>query len=401
MSTPSASAFMKSLHKLHPGLTKSMPGLKLVEEYDPEDLSDTGGGATQECAWVAERVVEYAKGVEMGLVGGNGAIGSRGTGTGGKKEEEGAGSAIAELKDQLAPEEKVGWWIIWNGDPERGDDGEGAGGMVGLQPVAGGEADEEEDGDGDVTPGAGAVGREAGSLPVQQQKRDVQMKTPDKKSSLEVPTRLHQGLYVAEETLSKVCKNDDWQSSSTDWEDGELIRPSISAPPGATVSFVPSPAPAPSNTTAPVPPLSDEATSLINDLKTVTLYASLIANGGFSDVLCSAINPTSLGDGTGINGTAVLSEICFTAAIQAIDPPLYPAVVKLNQEAVATKGVLETALFAVEAAAGYGGVTVSKGDLGRLYREIDEVKLGNLFIGFKEGRAKDVSGFVGRAAGVV
>ena len=86
----------------------------MVEEYDPSDE----GGEVQEYAWVADQIVrvngdaDVKRAKEQGL---------RGE----------AWDAMADLRDEVAKGEALGWWVILNGDPERGDKGAGAGGRGG------------------------------------------------------------------------------------------------------------------------------------------------------------------------------------------------------------------------------------------------------------------------------
>ncbi|KAL9038335.1 MAG: hypothetical protein Q9214_005319 [Letrouitia sp. 1 TL-2023] len=164
--------------------------------------------------------------------------------------------------------------------------------------------------------------------------------------------------------------------------------------PSATISSTPSTAITP--TASPVPPIDAEGQELIDELRTLNLYVALIANGGFEDVLCSAINPPALSNNTGINGTAVQNEVCFTASIQAINPPLYPLVVQGNQ--IGLQKFAEISLYAVQVAAGYGGVTATKSDLEKLYEEIDEESLNALFIGYILEEGTRVKNYVRNAA---
>ncbi|MDI1487563.1 MAG: hypothetical protein OHK93_006833 [Ramalina farinacea] len=111
MSASSSTAFLTSLRTSHPQIMSKIPSLKMVEEYDPSDE----GGEVQEYAWVADQIVrvngdaDVKRAKEQGL---------RGE----------AWDAMADLRDEVAKGEALGWWVILNGDPERGDKGAGAGG---------------------------------------------------------------------------------------------------------------------------------------------------------------------------------------------------------------------------------------------------------------------------------
>lgn len=128
----------------------------------------------------------------------------------------------------------------------------------------------------------------------------------------------------------------------------------------------------------------------------MNLYVALIANGGFADVVCSAINPPALSNNTGINGTAVQNEVCFAAGIQAINPPLFPLAVQGNQ--IALQQFAEISLYAVQVAARYGGVTATRSDLEKLYEEVDEESLNALFIGYIPGEGTRVKNYIRNAA---
>lgn len=77
--------------------------LRFVEQYDPNDLS---ASASQPFAYVADMVEEVKLGVDIDEIRGRGLNNEQWT-------------AIMELRDKLAPEEKVGWYIVVCGDEER------------------------------------------------------------------------------------------------------------------------------------------------------------------------------------------------------------------------------------------------------------------------------------------
>ena len=162
----------------------------------------------------------------------------------------------------------------------------------------------------------------------------------------------------------------------------------------ATISSTPTSLPTP--TASPIPPVSAEGQQLIKELRTVNLYVALIANGGFQDVLCSAINPPSLSNNTGIDGAAVQNEVCYIAAVQKINPPLYPLVVQGNQITLQTTA--EIALYAVQVAAGYGGLTATGAELRALNEEVDEQTLNALFVGYIPNEGTRVKDFIRDAA---
>ncbi|KAI4103421.1 MAG: hypothetical protein L6R37_003860 [Teloschistes peruensis] len=101
----------------------------------------------------------------------------------------------------------------------------------------------------------------------------------------------------------------------------------------------------------PVPPprINATAQALIDEIRTAILYVSLIGNDGNLPKLCSVINPSALKNETGINGTAVLTEVCGAASIAVYDPRIAQQVVLANQLGLQ---YLYTALYAVEVLAG-------------------------------------------------
>ena len=94
----------------------SLPHLRFVEQYDPADLSS--GALSQPFAFVADRVelchlsLDVSDTMERGVVeAGNSSSRSW--------------DALLDLREQLAPEQKLGWWIVYNGDESRLSTAEG------------------------------------------------------------------------------------------------------------------------------------------------------------------------------------------------------------------------------------------------------------------------------------
>ncbi|KAJ5361902.1 hypothetical protein N7541_002746 [Penicillium brevicompactum] len=103
----------ESFHKTQADLVPRLPELSFIEQYDPAD--ETSGTVSQDHAYVGARVME---------------IPDDGTGAGGGQNiedvvEQGSGltddetKALEELRDRLAPGEKIGWYLVYNGDPDR------------------------------------------------------------------------------------------------------------------------------------------------------------------------------------------------------------------------------------------------------------------------------------------
>ncbi|KAK4991906.1 hypothetical protein LTR66_002128 [Elasticomyces elasticus] len=97
-------ALLRNFHSLHPETLQDLPSLRFIEQYDPNDTS--ANAASQPYAYVADVVEEIRLGVDVDEV--------RGRGVGNEQW-----SAMMELRDRLAPEEKVAWYVVICGDEER------------------------------------------------------------------------------------------------------------------------------------------------------------------------------------------------------------------------------------------------------------------------------------------
>ncbi|PYH64258.1 AorFlbE [Aspergillus vadensis CBS 113365] len=104
---------MESLKKTEPSIISRLPNLRFIEQYDPEDTSDdavskpyayVGGkvisipedvGPTPETSWKPEDIFKE------------------------EPLEKDAMEALTEFRDKYAAGERIGWWIVYNGDPER------------------------------------------------------------------------------------------------------------------------------------------------------------------------------------------------------------------------------------------------------------------------------------------
>ncbi|EOA85016.1 hypothetical protein ACJQWK_06870 [Exserohilum turcicum] len=85
-----------------PEIMAKLPALQFIEQYDPEDLSVKD----QPYAYVCDTVREIKLGIDVDEIQ-----------TMGLGDDQGA--AIAELRDKVAPGEKLGWFVVVNGDVER------------------------------------------------------------------------------------------------------------------------------------------------------------------------------------------------------------------------------------------------------------------------------------------
>ena len=121
-----------------------------------------------------------------------------------------------------------------------------------------------------------------------------------------------------------------------------FCAPSTTSPEPTTPISLPS-GPVAQPTASPLPPLNGTASTLIPDLQTALLYLELLGNANLRK-LCSVINPAALSNITGINGTAVQSEVCGSASVEKFDPALAEIAAASNRLGV---DFVFTALFAV------------------------------------------------------
>lgn len=102
MAPATTACMMANFKQQWPDEMSLLPGLRFIEQYDPDDLTTKD----QPYAYVCDQVHEIKLGVDFDDLRG-----------GGVKEDQWA--AIAELRDKIAPGEKLGWYVVVNGDVER------------------------------------------------------------------------------------------------------------------------------------------------------------------------------------------------------------------------------------------------------------------------------------------
>lgn len=107
-------AILQSFKRIDPNIPYHLPGLRILEQYDPEDTSDAS--LSQPYAYVASKVISFGESSESKqilsldleeLI-------AQGSGL-----SETAAEAFGRLRDFLAPGSKIGWYVVYNGDPER------------------------------------------------------------------------------------------------------------------------------------------------------------------------------------------------------------------------------------------------------------------------------------------
>lgn len=95
---------LSNFNGLYPQCMEHLNQLRFIEQHDPSDLS--AAAASQPYAYVADTVEEIKLGVEVEEIRGRGVNNDQWT-------------AMMDLRDKLAPDEKVGWFIVVCGDVER------------------------------------------------------------------------------------------------------------------------------------------------------------------------------------------------------------------------------------------------------------------------------------------
>ena len=93
---------LQNFHETFPDIMRALPNLRLIEQYDPSDLTEK----SQPYAYVADTVQEIKLGVDIDDIRGQGVPSEQ-------------WSAILSLRDKLAEGQKVGWFAVVCGDEER------------------------------------------------------------------------------------------------------------------------------------------------------------------------------------------------------------------------------------------------------------------------------------------
>ncbi|KAF2083321.1 hypothetical protein K490DRAFT_76646 [Saccharata proteae CBS 121410] len=106
MAPATKTCMLENFKTLHPKLLAALPSLQFIEQFDAELAESTPGGNVQPFAYVADVVEEVKLGVEVGDVMGRG-VGNE------------AWAALTELRDQIAPGEKVAWFVVVCQDTDR------------------------------------------------------------------------------------------------------------------------------------------------------------------------------------------------------------------------------------------------------------------------------------------
>lgn len=108
ISGSTSKCLLESFKDLYPETMRHLPNIRFVEQYDPTDIS--GKALSQPFAFVADKVQECNLSLDV-IEAMNQGVAS------------GGWDALMDLKEHLAPAEKLGWWVVHNGDELRSDDG--------------------------------------------------------------------------------------------------------------------------------------------------------------------------------------------------------------------------------------------------------------------------------------
>lgn len=106
---------LKTFRRIEPEIMARIPEMHFIEQYDPDDLE----GVSQPYAYVADKVITIPDKTmpENGL----GRSVEEILKLGSDLSEE-SSQALEELRAKYAEGEKIGWWVVYNGDPDRNFD---------------------------------------------------------------------------------------------------------------------------------------------------------------------------------------------------------------------------------------------------------------------------------------
>ena len=106
---------LDSLKQTNGDVMSKLPDLQFIEQYDPDDTASVEAVSKPYC-FVAAKVMTLD---DPAAPGANLSWNTE------ELDREGAGlsqdgqDALSQLRDRLAPGEKIGWYLVYNGDPER------------------------------------------------------------------------------------------------------------------------------------------------------------------------------------------------------------------------------------------------------------------------------------------
>lgn len=103
-----------SLRKTEPDITSNLPELRFIEQYDPDD--ESAEAVSKSHAYVGAKVISIP---EEGSANSNSGSSWNADIFQENPLDDNASKAVVEFRDKYAPGERIGWWIVYNGDPER------------------------------------------------------------------------------------------------------------------------------------------------------------------------------------------------------------------------------------------------------------------------------------------
>ncbi|KAF2101970.1 hypothetical protein NA57DRAFT_20321, partial [Rhizodiscina lignyota] len=104
MAPATTATLLSNFKTLYPAIMPQLQGLAFIEQYDPMD--ERAESKSQPYAYVCDVAHEVKLGVDVDEVRGKG-VSNEGW------------NAIMELRDAIAPGEKVAWFVVVCGDTER------------------------------------------------------------------------------------------------------------------------------------------------------------------------------------------------------------------------------------------------------------------------------------------
>ncbi|KAL9045899.1 MAG: hypothetical protein Q9214_001138 [Letrouitia sp. 1 TL-2023] len=104
MARQSTEALNENFNKLFPQIMNNLPVLQFIEPYDPTD--ETSAALTQPYCFVSDLVERSEAYLDVTSVMNKGVKAAQ-------------WDALADLRDKLAPGEKIGWYVVHNGDEDR------------------------------------------------------------------------------------------------------------------------------------------------------------------------------------------------------------------------------------------------------------------------------------------
>ena len=108
MTPASSTAIISQLRTQYPTIMSNLPHLQFIEQYDPADTSSSA--QSQPYAYVTDKVAVHDLSIVVEDTISQGLPPT-------------SWEAMAELRDNIAPGANIGWFVVYNGDPERAEGG--------------------------------------------------------------------------------------------------------------------------------------------------------------------------------------------------------------------------------------------------------------------------------------